>query len=769
MTLKPLLILTGFLCLCTLPLACANPPTGVYPHVKSGEIPRVNSGEIDLKGWNPVEQPEISLDGDWHFNWKELSHERVQTPVYFPVPGFWNDSSAGPLRLSGEGYAVYALQIKNGNSDPLAVRVLDMESAFELYANGRRIASNGTVGRSAAEEIPEWKPLVSLLPQAEETNLVLVVSNFHHRLGGIWQGLRLGKAEHMFTAQRDATALELFLAGSLLMIAVYHCMVFFVRRQEKVFLLLGIFCSIMALRTLVTGERYLVHLFPAMSWDLLIRLDYLTVSIGMVVNHWQLRIVFQKYYNRFVFLALAIIFGACAFAEIVLPPKIFSHLLSVHSIVVALWSVYFLVISFIAMIRRMPGAAVIWAGWIIAIAAVLHDILFVDSFVKSRYLLALGLQAFVLTQSYYLANQYAKSFSLSELLGRRMKSLLTLTRDLNRSGERDAAIWTALAEIQKVTGAIAEKSAAYVPLRDAGLLQKIRPQSPPEPISLEFSERLLNLKQNEIIEDRIRIPVSTAERCLCVLEIFLPGKKDSADASLPDSSYTEGILDSLRLVLDNIERVQKDELAWIGQTAAEIVHDINHHCQVIENLAQSRSENNPEETMNNISQEVTYMKNLAHDVLDYARERLIVSPRPHDVSDISSLIEKDLQEVFHNTSIHPNVVLSASGKLRVDLDRFRRVVRNLAVNALAALGDRGHFTVTIENQADSCCFLFEDDGPGVSESVADRLFEPFTTSGRGAGLGLAVVKRIVQAHGGDVRVNSSPGQGCRFLVEVPAA
>lgn len=734
-------------------------------------LPGVQAGVLDLREWKPENGP-VALDGEWRFSWMEMSSGQAPVTEHrFPVPGFWNGQKLGNQTLTPAGYATYSLKILGAPATPLALHLVDMESAYTLYANGTVIATNGRVGRSVEEEIPEWRPQVVLLSASGDIDLVLVVSNFHHRLGGVWQGIKLGSAAELFETQRKTVALEIFLAASLAMIAIYHWLVFSVRRQEKSFLLLGWFTIIMALRSLVTGERFLVTMFPALTWDVLIRLDYLTVSIGFIFCHWYLRTIFQAYYHRFALIGLVCLLVPTALAELILPPRIFSFLLPVHMFTVFAWSLYFLGINFWAIRRGMPGAAVLFVGWLISIVASTYDSLYIQSVLGSRYMFALGLQAFVLTQSYYLASQYARAFALSETLAERMQSLLALTRELNRSGVRDSAIWTAIHEIKKITRNPITEAVAYVPTRDSRYLQKIRPQNTGlEPVSPDVSETLVALSGIEANGPRIRIPVRTPETLLCVLEMHMDagGNLSSFDYERP---YLDGIMDSLRLVLDNIHRVQTDELARIGQTAAEIVHDITHHCHVIGTHTRAALVESPgqKDAIRDIDREVFYMKNLAYDILDYARERLVVYPRLHQMKEVSDTIKEDLAETFRDTEITHTTKQFSDGAIRIDLERFRRVVLNLARNAITALGGRGHFSVMIEEQVGSWCFVFEDDGPGVSAELVNRLFEPFASGGRGTGLGLAVVKRIVEAHGGTVRVRSEPGKGCRFLVELPAS
>src|SRR5690606_20291346 len=164
----------------------------------------------------------------------------------------------------------------------------------------------------------------------------------------------------------------------------------------------------------------------------------------------------------------------------------------------------------------------------VAIAATIHDVLYVDSLVQSRSLLPLGLQAFVLAQSFYLASRYARSFSVSQALSEQMRSLLGFTRELNRSGERESAIWTAVQEIQKCLPIAPDASAAYVLDRDRIQLQRVTPGRAPE-----------------VTAHHIRFPVRVGDRCLAVLEAGAADQDLTRAWALAERPYIEGVLDSL--------------------------------------------------------------------------------------------------------------------------------------------------------------------------------------------------------------------------------
>jgi two-component system OmpR family sensor kinase len=125
-----------------------------------------------------------------------------------------------------------------------------------------------------------------------------------------------------------------------------------------------------------------------------------------------------------------------------------------------------------------------------------------------------------------------------------------------------------------------------------------------------------------------------------------------------------------------------------------------------------------------------------------------------------------------------DVSLEQTGPVVVsgDESRLRQVVTNLVVNALRHAGDEAHVEVRTSVADGGAVLEVSDDGAGMTSEIAGRVFEPFYRSGearsRGegaAGLGLSIVAAIAAAHGGDVELQTAPGQGARFRVRLPLA
>lgn len=167
-----------------------------------------------------------------------------------------------------------------------------------------------------------------------------------------------------------------------------------------------------------------------------------------------------------------------------------------------------------------------------------------------------------------------------------------------------------------------------------------------------------------------------------------------------------------------------------------------------------------------IQRELGYLKRVVEDFLGYARE-----PRL-EIEEIGtrSLLE-EIVELSRAEAMKKAQVLEVAGddvRIAADAGALRRAMLNLVRNALQASPPGGRVQLRVERRGERVALVVQDDGPGVPEGERERLFTPFFTSKeKGLGLGLALVKRIAEAHGGAARLECSE-KGARFAVEVPA-
>jgi two-component system, sporulation sensor kinase E len=141
---------------------------------------------------------------------------------------------------------------------------------------------------------------------------------------------------------------------------------------------------------------------------------------------------------------------------------------------------------------------------------------------------------------------------------------------------------------------------------------------------------------------------------------------------------------------------------------------------------------------------------------------------------IETVIEEALTLLRHeveNRNIEIEVVkATALPEIKVDRDQIKQAFFNLIKNAFQAMPDGGSLTITMRCGSEFMIIAFEDTGVGIKPEDFGSIFEPYqTTKSSGSGLGLMIVQRIVQEHGGQTEVVSAPGKGTRFTIQLPLA
>jgi two-component system sensor histidine kinase FlrB len=132
----------------------------------------------------------------------------------------------------------------------------------------------------------------------------------------------------------------------------------------------------------------------------------------------------------------------------------------------------------------------------------------------------------------------------------------------------------------------------------------------------------------------------------------------------------------------------------------------------------------------------------------------------------------ELQQVIE-PQLSPAVRLEVTNRcgeatLQCNRKALSGALLNLLENAMQACRNGGTIRLTGEKRGKRLILTVADDGPGIAQDVQERVFEPFfTTRSDGTGLGLAIVRGVAEAHGGDIHVESAPGQGSRFILNLP--
>ncbi|MGZ4950716.1 MAG: PAS domain S-box protein [Halobacteriota archaeon] len=251
------------------------------------------------------------------------------------------------------------------------------------------------------------------------------------------------------------------------------------------------------------------------------------------------------------------------------------------------------------------------------------------------------------------------------------------------------------------------------------------------------------------------------------------------------STSGDSVKGYLAQLIDITDRKRMEEalqdaqrLAGIGQTAAMIGHDLRNPLQGLQyivDLQKLRFERMPSKRrdtedwekeqalFDRISEQIFYMDKIVGDLQDYARP---ITPE-HEELKLSVIID-DVLEALPPADGIETVIEVSELTFHADSHFMLRVFSNLILNAVQAMQHGGTLTISAEAFDDSVAIRVSDTGVGIPADMRDKIFSPLTTGkAKGTGLGLAVVKRIVEAHNGTISFESTEGKGTTFIVTLP--
>jgi signal transduction histidine kinase len=133
-----------------------------------------------------------------------------------------------------------------------------------------------------------------------------------------------------------------------------------------------------------------------------------------------------------------------------------------------------------------------------------------------------------------------------------------------------------------------------------------------------------------------------------------------------------------------------------------------------------------------------------------------------------SIMKETLSAVTIPENIHLVNLMKNQPKMRIDLQKAKRAFVNIITNAIDAMPEGGTLKIESKKAGDSVVFRFSDTGTGISEDAMQKLWTPlFTTKAKGMGFGLAISKRVVEAHGGLISVKSTVEKGTTISITLP--
>jgi signal transduction histidine kinase len=299
-------------------LAKDEPLTAVTAH----------QGVLDLRSVN-LQEESVPLNGEWQFYWRRLLQPGdtiSAAPDYVTYPSLWNKIKLHGQSLPVEGYATYSLTVLLPQKRPhLAMLMTDVYCSYRLFINDSLLSSNGRPDTSSETAVPFWCTQTVNLPNNTDTlHLLLQVANFWHTKGGTYKTLYIGENNTLSLLLQRDRAYDLLLAGCLFMGGLFFFGFYAFGSRDKAILYFSLFCIVYSYRMVGTSLYVLHSVFPDLSWFVTIRLEYLSLTLGVALFSRYFQSVYPKDANRFIVNAVVYICLLYSLVILTAPPRIFT-------------------------------------------------------------------------------------------------------------------------------------------------------------------------------------------------------------------------------------------------------------------------------------------------------------------------------------------------------------------------------------------------------------------------------------------------------------
>lgn len=395
----------------------------------------VEKGVLDLRKQGKLEQMgNITLNGQWEFYWRQLlTPEEIRHGAYadslsyITVPAVWSSQSINDQPLVDEGYGTYRMVIylpPEEVGQAQALRMPSVATSYQLWVNGELLANNGKVDTNRDDMQPQNYPKpVYFTPANDTLDIVIQVSNYAQRKGGLWSEIRYGDAERM-TAERDKDIIaQITVISALFVIGFYHIGMFVFRSKERSALLFGLSCLCVSLRTLFVGELLWFQFWPDFNWEIGVKIEYISAFMGIGLFVIYFYHLYPKDTSRKTAYGIFSLIAAMSLTVLVLPARMYTHAMLYYQFVLLGALLYLVYVVLMVTMRKRRGAWINFSAMLLIFLAVLNDVLYYNHIVRTGEWFGIGVYVFIIAQAFVLASRFTQSFSEVEKLSDELNEL----------------------------------------------------------------------------------------------------------------------------------------------------------------------------------------------------------------------------------------------------------------------------------------------------------------------------------------------------------
>jgi diguanylate cyclase (GGDEF)-like protein len=419
-------------------------------------IPVVKEGIASLEDWDFEKDGTVSLDGEWNFYWEtdEPSHLSAAGLSLIEVSSGWEEENQFP----SSGYGLYHIQLKGLEvGKNYGLKIPTMSNSYRLWIDEKLMITNGTPGKTKETTIPYYKPQEVFFDAHSDTvNIYLNIANFHYRSGGMWSSLKFGTSDQITGLTKRNLAFEAIIIGSLLLSGLYHLVLFLNRRKEKILLMFGVTCLVIAARTIVIGEQVVTILFQNVPWELIVKTEYLTFYTAVPLFLWFMHELYNQEVSKFYCKVLTFISLLFSLLVIFTPAIVYTNSLFLFQSLTVITIVYIIFALIRAAVRKREGAKVVLICAFIYALTVINDILYINGNIDSTNLSSFGQFIFIFSQCFIIAKSLSKAFQKVEVYSNQLAELNQTLEE--KIYDRTKSLEDSKHELQRVNEVLKELS-----------------------------------------------------------------------------------------------------------------------------------------------------------------------------------------------------------------------------------------------------------------------------------------------------------------------
>lgn len=327
--------------------------------VYSETHPSSGAGVLEFAAHNFPEAGIVELAGDWLIFWeqllepadlqgKPLAQLAERADGVFHMPHTWNSWEIDGEPVGGFGYATFVADLLLPREmQRFALWIPNASTTYRLWIDDELVARNGVPGTNRQESHPRYiVQTAAYRVQGAPVRLVLQVSNYHHRRGGMWRALRLGTPEQIRVLDVQETTYDLLLLGSFIALGLFNMFLYYNQRGQiarngpqphnspahHVPLLLALTFFALTARVLVTGQILATRLIPTFPWALQLKIEYLSAMVVFAMFSLIAERAYPHVVPRIVVRLILVFVAVNAGIALVFPPLVYSRAVTSYNI-----------------------------------------------------------------------------------------------------------------------------------------------------------------------------------------------------------------------------------------------------------------------------------------------------------------------------------------------------------------------------------------------------------------------------------------------------